>query len=69
MAKVIGVVIRGVHPYSFRSGEWASIVGVEVLAPVELKPRVVYCCEYSDGFVDYISVSDSANYEIMTEVK
>ena len=58
--------IRGTHPHSFRSGEWADIIGVKVFAPQGLSLRVGYQCLYDDGFIDYIPISDASNYEIET---
>ena len=56
--------IRGISPYSFRSEEWADIVGVRISAPGGLVPRAVFECRYADGVIDYIAISDTANYEI-----
>ncbi len=59
-------MIRGTSPYSFRSGEWAHIVGVKMSTPHGLATRAVYQCLYYDGVTDYIPVSDTVNYEIGT---
>ena len=56
--------IRGVHRYSFRSGEWALITGVKIVTPKGLEPRAAFECMYEDGFVDHIPISDANDYEI-----
>lgn len=55
--------IRGTHHYSFRSGEWAKIVGVVVVSNGGT-PRPAFAVEYIDGVQDFIVVSDDRNYEI-----
>ena len=56
--------IRGTNPYSFRAGEWATIVRVQKIAPDNLPEREVYVCKYLDGFEDFIVISDTENYEV-----
>ncbi|GEM_PF-4464522 len=56
--------IRGTHSYSFRSGEWAEIIGTQMRKPVNLPERPVYIVEYEDGFIDYIAISDIEHYEL-----
>ena len=56
--------IKGTHRYSFRSVKWANILGVYMAESDELPPRLSYMVMYEDGFIDYIVVSDSNNYEI-----
>ena len=56
--------IRGTHPYSFRTHEWANITGVKICTPKDGLPRAAFECVYEDGVVDYIPVKDNENYEI-----
>lgn len=56
--------IRGTHPYSFRSGEWAEIVGERMFTPHGMSERPVYECRFDDGVIDYIAISDAPHYEI-----
>lgn len=56
--------IKGTHHYSFRPGEWAVITGVVNVTPEGLSQRPAFECEYEDGCVDYIAISEKAHYEI-----
>ena len=57
--------IRGTHQYSFRSGQWANVIGVCFIVPnPNLDSRLAYIAQYPDGEIDYIPVCDSSNYEI-----
>lgn len=58
------VSIRWNHSFGFRAGEWASIIGVSVVEPDNLEPRLCYSVMYQDGAHDSIPVSDSDNYEV-----
>ena len=64
MAVIRNARIRGTHPCSFRSGEWAEILGARVCKPLWMDERIAFECRYPDGVLDYIAVSDSDNYEI-----
>lgn len=57
--------IKGTSPYSFRAGEWATVIGKGMVAPKGLTAREVYICEYVDGFIDLISIDDR-NYVLDT---
>lgn len=48
--------IRSLHPYSFRSGEWAKLVCV-----VPGEDRDCYLVEFPDGVTDFWPVVDPAN--------
>lgn len=68
------VYIRGTHRYAFRSGEWATLIGVEMLYPVtrevEKKTilRPVYRVRFPDGKEDEWAVaSTDFGYEFKTE--
>jgi len=54
--------IRGTHPYSFRTGEWARIVGIEI-RNLRSGPRHVFKAVYDDDAKDTVAICDSANYE------
>ena len=52
-------MIRARHAASFRPGEWAAIVGVEVHTPTGLNsPRVCFVVEFRDGVRDYWPVEN-----------
>lgn len=48
-------LIRSTHQYSFRSGEWARIVGVEVVSS-----RCCFVVEFIDGKRDSWVIEDAA---------
>ena len=52
---LIGMQIRGVHPYCFRSGEWASIVGIVHVTPDDegLPERLCWNIGFDDGVYDH----------------
>lgn len=52
---------KGTHPYSFRTGEWARVIGTI------FKDRVCFVLEYYDGALDYAAVIDTKNYELKEE--
>lgn len=54
--------IRGTHPYSFRTGEWARITGIEIMN-LRSGPRHVFKAVYDDDAKDTVAICDSANYE------
>lgn len=58
--------IVGVHPYAFRSGEAAEIIGTKYVKPTGHNWRIAFKVEYADGFIDYVAFEDvtSGNYEI-----
>lgn len=57
-------LIRGIHPYSFRSGEWAIITDMVMVTDVNVAKRLNYMVMFDDGKVDYWPVCDNSNYEI-----
>lgn len=57
-------LIRGIHPYSFRSGEWAVITDMVIVTSVSGTKRLNYMVMFDDGKVDYWPVCDESNYEI-----
>lgn len=56
--------IRGTNQHSFRSGEWARIIGVVFVTPDGLDARPAFVAQYGDGAVDYIAFNDHGNYEV-----
>ena len=62
--KISPAMIRGIHPYSFRSGEWATIVGLVVCGKDYPGGRLNYMVMFDDGKVDYWPVCDESNHEI-----
>lgn len=55
----IGQHIKSDHPYTFRSGEWATIVDAQ-----ELPDRVLWWVRFPDGATDEWVVDDpSADYK------
>jgi hypothetical protein len=51
--------IRATHPYSFRSGEWATIVG-----RTDIRGRDCYAVRFDDGMSDFWVAGDPvAGYE------
>lgn len=62
---VVGAKIRGTHHYSYRSGEWAMVMGVVFVQPdPRLETRPAYLVQYEDGKTDHIALYDRENYEL-----
>jgi hypothetical protein len=56
--KIKRAVITGVHPYAFRSGESAFIIGAAMVTPENNLPeRLCYQVIFDDGQTDYVPVS------------
>lgn len=55
--------LRGTHPYSFRTGQWATI---ESIVSVNLRsgPRACWKVRYPDGDGDTVAACDTDNYEL-----
>lgn len=49
---------KGTHQYSFRTGEWAEVIGVV------FKERLCFIVQFRDGVMDYKPVIDTENYEL-----
>ena len=66
------VMIRGMHRYCFRSGEWATIVGMEVLpGPFEGRSAMRVCFQvvFPDGVKDsWVVYDEDAEYEFRSEM-
>jgi len=62
------VFLVGKHPYSYRKGEKALILGVKMVTPEEAEPRVCFEIKFEDGAVDLVPLSEveKGNFEIMS---
>ena len=56
----------GVHRYSNKSGKIAEIIGVEIVTPKGLEPRLCYHIQWSDKTDDWVPVHDKLNYKIIS---
>ena len=58
-------LIRSTHPYAFRSGKWARLVGTTSLPGFPEGERRCYSVMFPDGAADWWPVDDKAHgYEI-----
>ena len=55
------IILQRYTQYSFRSGEWAEVLGTT------FKERLCFLIQYSDGTLDYTPVIDIENYELKEE--
>lgn len=53
--KITALQARNTHPYGFRSGTWALVTGVAMMAPGSEQRRPIYILVYEDGTTDYVS--------------
>jgi hypothetical protein len=60
------VYFIGIHRYSHKSGIPAEIIGVEMITPQDLEPRLCYHIEWSDKTEDWVQIDDVTNYKIIT---
>ena len=56
----------GTNTHSFKAGIPAEIVGVAWCEPMALNPRLCYHIRYSDSTEDFVPVSDTSNYKIIS---
>ena len=56
----------GTHPHQLKRGKPAEIVGVEVITPKGDKPRLCYHIMWNDKTEDWVPVSDTDNYKIIS---
>ena len=56
--KVLAIQARFNHSYSFRSGEWAEVVGVVMVKPETGEPRICYHLRFADGTCDYTPTAE-----------
>lgn len=69
IAKVEPCFIIGAHPFSFRAGQIAEILGVAMVTPRGSEPRACFHIRFHDGIEDYTPVSDSLHYKLLGEPK
>jgi hypothetical protein len=66
------VMIRGMHPWCFRSGEWATIVGIEFTTGPFLGRSAKHVCfqvVFPDGVGDsWVVYDEDAEYEFRSEL-
>ncbi len=55
----------GTHPYSFRSGEAAEIIGVVFIETDDAEWRLNYHIRFADGVEDYFPCCDDATFTIV----
>jgi len=64
--KTESAYVIGTHPYSFRKGEMAIILGLKIITPDEGPPRPCFHIMFDDGQEDYRNIEGNCNYEIGT---
>ena len=52
---------------TFRPGESAEIIGVTFVSSCGLPARPCYRTLYKDGFKDFVAISDTKHYQILSE--
>lgn len=57
----------GIHPYSFRAGTPAEIIGVKMITPAYGDQRACFHCRYEDGKEDFHPISDISSYRIISK--
>jgi hypothetical protein len=50
--------VKGLHPYTFKAGEWGTVIGVVQETPQDLPTRDCLRVRYEDGIVDIVPISD-----------
>lgn len=58
----IGLQIRSIHPYGFRSGEWGFIVGVVSVTPLDLSERLCWHVGFDNGEYDHWPVNEQYEF-------
>ena len=56
--KVLSIQARFTNSHSFRSGEWADVVGVVMVKPEIGEPRICYHLRFEDGTCDYTPTTE-----------
>lgn len=60
----VGQEIRSWHPYAYRSGQWALIIGITEVCIHENQGRGCYQLQWPDGATDDWAIEDpAAEYE------
>ncbi len=62
-----GAKLLPIHPYQFRCGQLAEIVGVKWVIPDGNTGRVCFHLRWEDGETDFLPISDSSNYIIIPD--
>lgn len=57
----------GTHRYSFQSGKPAEIIGVLFVTPEGCDARLCYHIRFENGQEDFVPVSESHHFEIISE--
>lgn len=55
------------HPYRFKSGKAADILGVEWIVPDGFEGRACFHLRWEDGSEDFIPISETSSYTILPE--
>ncbi len=62
--QTVPAFLEGKHPYAFRTGECAEVIGFKIGTPDGgLEPRPCFEVKYADGMTDFVpltSVSDGS---------
>ena len=56
----------GAHRYLLKSGIPAEIIGVHMVTPEDLDPRLYYHIRWADLTEDWVPIADSDNYKIIS---
>ena len=57
----------GTHRFSFQAGKPAEIMGVVFATPEGLEARPCYQITFDDGREDFVTLSESHHFEIISE--
>jgi len=61
---MLGLQIRGTHPYQFRSGEWASVCGIVSVVPSEgTEERLCWHVGFDDGVYDHWPMTEQYEFK------
>ncbi len=56
--QTVPAFLKGQHPYAFRAGEQAEVVGFKVVTPDgHHEPRPCFEVKYEDGKTDFVPLS------------
>lgn len=61
------VYLVGTHPYAFRSGQPALVIGLKSITPDGSEPRLCYEVQYIDEKIDHVPVEDTTKYCLLSE--
>ena len=63
--KIEKAFLIGQHPYSFRAGERAEIIGTKIVQPEKLEARLCFEVLFDDGTIDFIPVLSYNNEQYL----